>query len=259
MNNELYFIFKNDELLLNIKDKNILLPCKSEIEALGINLMNLDFMTTKDTKDFYFAETQSTMAESNQFKFYKFRGLIGSLDNPTFNLAAKAFHLLKWSSSFKYCNKCGASVKDKEDERAKICPKCGYISYPRISPAIITAVVKDNKLLLAHNANFVNGMYSVIAGFVEPGETFEDCVAREVFEEVGIQVKNIKYFGSQPWPFPDSLMIAFTCEYDSGQLQVDGVEIDDAGFYSIDEFPKVPLPGSIARRLIDWFIDSQRG
>jgi NAD+ diphosphatase len=256
MNNILYFIFNNDELLINIKDGNLLLPTNSDIAALDINLVNLDLLTTKDNKNFHYAEVYTPLPETAEFKFYKLRSLIGQMDTSSFNLAAKAFHLIKWNETYKYCSKCGTPVKDKEDERAKICPKCGFISFPRISPAIITAIVKDNKLLLAHNTNFINGMYSVIAGFVEPGEAFEDCVAREVFEEVGIQVKNIKYFGSQPWPFPDSLMVGFTCEYAGGELKVDGVEIDHAAFYSVGEFPKIPAGGSIARKLIDWFTHS---
>ncbi|QGU94535.1 NAD(+) diphosphatase [Clostridium bovifaecis] len=255
--NKLCFIFHNDELLIKEKDGNIVIPNAIDVQALGICLSNLDLLTIKDTTDFLFGELHISLTEIAEFKFYKLRVLITAIDNPTFNLAAKAFHLLKWDNTYKYCSKCGTLVEDKKDERAKICPKCGLISYPRISPAIITAVTKNDKLLLAHNANFPKGTYSVIAGFAEPGETFEDCVAREVFEEVGVHVKNIRYFGSQPWPFPDSLMVAFTCEYASGEIKVDGIEIDDASFYGAEDLPTLPLGGSIARRLIDWFIIRQ--
>lgn len=255
MNNKLYFVFNNDQLLAKIEDGHVLMPTDNDLKTLDITLDNLCFLTSKDNKDFLFGEVHTSLSETSNFKFYKLRLLISLMDNAFFNLAAKAFHLITWSSTYKYCSKCGTLVEDKEDEIAKICPKCGFITYPRISPAIITAVIKDNKLLLAHNTNFPKDMYSVIAGFIEPGETFEDCVRREVFEEIGINVKNIKYFGSQPWPFPDSLMVAFTCEYDSGAVKVDGIEIDDACFYSVEEFPNLPLGGSIARRLIDWFVN----
>lgn len=255
MNNKLYFVFNNDELLAEIKDGHVLMPNDSDLRTLDITLDNLCFLTLKDSKDFLFGEVHTALSNTGAFKFYKLRILISLMDNDFFNLAAKAFHLITWSNTYKYCSKCGTLLKDKEDEIAKICPRCGFITYPRISPAIITAVIKDNKLLLAHNTNFPRDMYSVIAGFVEPGETFEDCVRREVFEEIGINVRNIRYFGSQPWPFPDSLMVAFTCEYGSGELKVDGTEIDDASFYSVDELPNLPLGGSIARRLIDWFIN----
>lgn len=255
MNSKLCFVFNNDKLLVKMDNGRIVIPNDNDVSTLSIDLNNLNFLMTEDNKDFFYGEVHTSLPEACEFKFYKLRILINLLDNSLFNLAAKAFHLLKWNDTYKYCNKCGTLLKDKEDETAKICPNCGFITYPRISPAIITAVVKDDKLLLAHNTNFPKDMYSVLAGFVEPGETFEDCVRREVFEEVGINVKNIKYFGSQPWPFPDSLMIAFTCEYADGELKVDGVEIDDASFYGIDEFPNLPSGGSIARRLIDWFIN----
>jgi NAD+ diphosphatase len=178
------------------------------------------------------------------------------LDDEVFMLAGRAFQITNWDENHKYCGKCGALFDNKQDERAKICPKCGLVNYPRISPAIITAIVKENKILLAHGNHFKNKMYSVIAGFVEPGETFEDCVQREVMEEVGIRVKNIRYFGSQPWPFPNSLMVGFTAEYESGEIKVDEKEIGDAGWYSVDEFPETPGHGSIARKLIDWFIEN---
>ena len=117
---------------------------------------------------------------------------------------------------------------------------------------------KDGKILLAHNAQFKNGRYSVIAGFVEPGEPFEECVKREVHEEVGIRVKNIKYFGSQPWPFPNSLMVAFTAEYLDGEIAVDGIEIDDANWYSPSGIPNVPTRVSVAGKLIHWFLENYK-
>ena len=144
----------------------------------------------------------------------------------------------------------------KTDERAKICLKCGLINYPRISPAIIVAVVKKNQILLARSERFPTGFYSVLAGFVEPGETFEDCVKREVKEEVGLDVKNIRYFGSQPWPFPDSLMVGFTADYDGGKILIDKTEIKDAGWFTAHDLPQIPGKISIARRLIDWFVQN---
>lgn len=252
---KLYFIFNNDRLLVKINHDNIYLPTDNDIKSLSVDSKNLFFLTTKDDTDYFFGRIDLDLGITNEFKFYKLRVLISLMDNPTFNLAARAFHLLQWNDTYKYCSKCGTLIDAKKDDLTKTCHKCGFTSYPKISPAIITAVTKDDQLLLAHNTTFPKEFYSVLAGFVEPGETFEDCVAREVYEEVGIQVKNIKYFGSQPWPFPDSLMVAFTCEYAGGNLKVDGVEIDDAAFYKIEDFPKLPLPGSIARRLVNWFIN----
>jgi len=129
-------------------------------------------------------------------------------------------------------------------------------SYPRKSPAVIVSIVRDNKILLARSQKFSNvNMYSVLAGFVDPGESLEDCVRREIREEVRIEVKNIQYFGSQSWPFPDSLMVGFTAEYKSGEISIDNDEIDEAGWFSVSELPRIPRKISIARQLIDWFIE----
>jgi NAD+ diphosphatase len=127
-----------------------------------------------------------------------------------------------------------------------------------MSPAIIVAVVKDKKILLARASRFPYEMYSVLAGFVEPGESLEACVKREVREEVGIEVKNIRYFGNQPWPFPNSLMVAFTADYAAGEIRIDETEIVDAGWFSANNFPLIPSKISIARHLIDWFAEKNR-
>jgi NAD+ diphosphatase len=130
------------------------------------------------------------------------------------------------------------------------------VNYPRLSPAIIVAVLKNKQVLLARNKRFKLPFYSVLAGFVEPGETIEECVQREIREEVGITVKNIRYFGSQPWPFPNSLMIAFVADYADGEITIDGSEIIDAAWFSKDDLPQIPPTISIARQLIDWFVDT---
>ena len=173
-------------------------------------------------------------------------------------VASRAVHLAGWSRQNRYCGVCGGLTLKDNDERARRCPSCGNVIYPRISPAIIIAVVKDDKLLLAHNKGFRERWFSTIAGFMEPGESIEACAKREVYEETGIKIKNIRYFASQPWPFPDSLMIGLTAEYESGEVATDGVEIDEAGFFSVAGLPERPGNHSIAGRLIQWFIDGQK-
>ena len=185
--------------------------------------------------------------------FNKLRALSHQLSEDMFWIAGRAIQMVNFNHDHKFCGRCGSLTESLEGERAKKCFKCGHINYPRISPAIIVAVMRNEKLLLAHNTNSPKDMYSVVAGFVEAGETFEECVSREVLEETGITVKNIKYFGNQPWPFPNSLMIGFTADYASGEIQVDGKEIGHADWYISTGMPITPDRISIAKDLIDWF------
>ncbi|MBP7096542.1 MAG: NAD(+) diphosphatase [Spirochaetia bacterium] len=166
--------------------------------------------------------------------------------------AARALALANWRAATRFCGRCGSPNGDKADESARLCPACGALQYPRLSPAVLALVRKGDRILLARNARSpVAGMQSILAGFVEPGETFEDCVVREVREEVGIEVANARYAGSQPWPFPDSLMVGFECDWVSGELAPDGVEIVEAGWYGPDAHPLLPGPGSLSRRLVE--------
>ena len=189
------------------------------------------------------------------------RGLYGRLDDVAFSLAGRAVQLLAWDRTHHYCGQCGALTGNQPHERAKLCPQCGLTSYPRLSPAIIIAVTRQTpegkRLLLARNHRFPAGRYSVIAGYVEPGESLEECAQREVCEEVGIDIRDIRYFGSQPWPFPNSLMIGFTAEYDGGDITLEDSEIAEAGWFAADALPGLPPKMSIARRLIDAFVATQ--
>lgn len=166
----------------------------------------------------------------------------------------RARSLAFWRRDRRYCGVCGHELADLATECARKCSSCGTIYYPQVTPAVITAVTDaEGRLLLAHNAKFREGMYSLIAGFVEPGETMESAVRREIREEVGIEVTRIRYFGSQSWPFPNGLMIGFRAEYAGGTVTPDGVEITDAKFFTINDMPAIPSPGSISRTLIeDW-------
>ena len=150
----------------------------------------------------------------------------------------KAFHYMDWRRTHKFCGKCGGKCGFDESEWAMRCERCGELTYPIICPAIIVCVERDGKILMGHGVNFPPGRYSVLAGFVEPGENLEQCVEREVYEESKIRVKNIKYFGSQPWAFPRSLMLGFTAEWESGEIQADGKEVSDIGWFSPDALPE---------------------
>jgi len=166
-------------------------------------------------------------------------------------------HIAQWRRDSRFCGSCGTKNNDAADEIARRCPACGRMEFPRISPAVITVITNDmNEILLAHNKNFaIPGMYSLIAGFNEPGENLEATVAREILEEVNIEVQDIRYIKSQPWPFPNSLMIGFCARYVSGAVKPDGIEIEDAGWFSKDNLPKLPGIGSLSRYLIDRWLD----
>ena len=147
-------------------------------------------------------------------------------------------------------------MEEQSADRSKRCPACGLVSYPRISPAVIVAITRGDRLLLAANRRHAGAMYSVLAGFVEPGESLEECVHREIREEVGLEVTDVRYFGSQSWPFPNSLMVAFTAAHAAGEIAVDPEELVEARWFAPGELPPIPGCGTISRRLIDGFVES---
>lgn len=179
------------------------------------------------------------------------RNAILILGENAWHPAARAMAFLNWRASTRFCGRCGAPNEDKPDEVARRCTACGSLSFPRLSPAVLAVVRKGDRLLLARNAHSTLGFWSLIAGFVEPGEPLEECVRREVAEEVRIAVMVKGYLGSQPWPFPDQLMMGFSAEWKSGELEPDGVEIAEAGWFGPDDHPPVPNVGSLSRWLID--------
>jgi len=187
------------------------------------------------------------------------RALFSVLEDAHFALAGRAVQLLDWDRSHRYCGRCGTPTAAKAEERARACPACKLTVYPRISPAMMALVRRPGEILLGRGPHFPRGMYSALAGFVEPGETLEQCVAREVEEEVGVQLSRIRYFASQPWPFPNSLMIAFVCDWARGEIRPQAPEIEAANWYKVLHLPRLPSKISIARRLIDAVVEEMRG
>jgi NAD+ diphosphatase len=256
-NADLFFIFSNDKLLVKISGEGLMVPEGQDVEKLRMKITTRLYMGKMYGIHCYCLEVEELFVDNENMEWMDLRSAGLMLEEELFFAAGRAAQLLYWDKTNKFCSSCGSAVESRPDERAKVCPKCGFMSFPRISPAVIVAVTRGKEILLAHNFRFQNNMYSVIAGFVEPGETFEDCVKREVLEEVGVRVKNIKYFGSQPWPFPNSLMIAFTAEYEGGDIEVDGVEIEHAGWFNVDNLPNTPAKISVASKLIKWFIENK--
>jgi NAD+ diphosphatase len=179
------------------------------------------------------------------------RTLFSVLDDAHFSLAGRALQLVDWDRTHRFCGRCGTPTEPKAEERVRVCPSCKLAVYPRIAPAVMALIRRGRELLLGRSHHFPPGMYSALAGFVGPGETLEQCVEREVGEEVGISVSRIRYFASQPWPFPHSLMIAFVCDWQSGEISPQPEEIEAAHWFDVLQLPKLPSRISIARRLID--------
>lgn len=191
-------------------------------------------------------------------EFVNLRPLHGHVGEMLWSVAGRAVQIVDWARNHQYCGKCGARNTFSRMDRSLRCPECNLPAYPRLSPAVIVLVQRGNEILLGRSNRFPNAFYSVLAGFVEPGESLEETVSREIYEETGIHVKNITYFGSQPWPFPNSLMIGFVAEYAGGEIRLFDDEILDAGWFTVDTLPNIPGSISIARKLIDWWIDQQR-
>lgn len=186
--------------------------------------------------------------------FFGLRELFDLVDEESLGVAGRAVQVTEFLATRRFCGRCGATTALAEHELAMVCPICGQIEYPHLSPAIIVLVRDNDRCLLARSPRFPEGMYSVIAGFVEPGETIEHAVHREVQEEVGVSIRSVQYWGSQPWPFPNSLMIGFTAEYAGGQIAVDNREIEAAAWFDRDDLPQLPGPMSIAYALINDFL-----
>jgi NAD+ diphosphatase len=202
----------------------------------------------------YAVELPPAISAPEGYRFFGVRELYGILADDDLGLAAYAVRIIDFDRSTRFCGRCGHATRQLRTERAKLCTDCNKITYPRISPAIIVLVKKGEQVLLARSPRFPPELHSILAGFVESGENLEECVHREVREEVGIEITNIRYFGSEPWPFPDSLMIGFVADYSAGEITIDNNEIIFAGWFDRDNLPTLPSPMSISRTLINAWI-----
>jgi NAD+ diphosphatase len=172
-----------------------------------------------------------------------------------FRAVGTALQKVEWLRTHGFCSRCGHATERHPVHEAMVCPACGYLHFPRLAPAVIVLIERGREMLLARSPGFTPGVYSTIAGFVEPGESLEDTVHREIWEEVGVEVEDVRYFGSQPWPFPHSLMVGFTARWSGGEIRIDRKEIEDARWFTPGELPPgLPSRMSIARRLVDDFL-----
>lgn len=255
---DLWFVYNGGKLAVVQNGEKTEVPMMLKVQKHKERLKHIHYIGASRGRHCYAADIDDISGTEEDFTFGDLRTIMPNLEDDMFFAASRAIQIINWDKDHRYCGRCGVLMQQKSSERVKVCPECGLTNYPRISPAIIVAVTRGKELLLAHNRNFRSGLFSVIAGFVDAGETFEECVKREVLEEVGIKVKNIKYFKSQPWPFPNSLMVGFTAEYESGEIKPDGEEIVEAHWYTADKLPTIPSKITIAGKLIDWFINSDK-
>lgn len=247
-------VFRQDEVLLKdvstSKHSNATLPLLDSRDTLGLHpetwqrvwAQHADLLCTKVGKDFQ---------APTGYAFQKLRAVIQHSPAEQAGLLSRAAQVAEWARSHKHCGVCGTPMQQSDSELCFHCPACGFSAYPRISPAMMILIKRGTSILLARHSHYPTQRYSALAGFVEAGESLEQTIHREVMEEVGLKVTDIRYFGSQSWPFPHSLMVAYTAEYESGQLHLQADEIADAQWYGPnDPLPEIPGTDSIAGRLI---------
>lgn len=251
----IWFAFHDGRLLMFRDEYGAMIPQAQRFADLGIAHRQPHYLGRLEGQHCFTVMIEQDAHIPQGFYLQDLRKLAMEVDPHLFMLAGRARQIVEWDINHQYCSRCGAPTESHATDRAKTCPECGYTQYPRISPCIIVLVTRGYEVLLARAPHFPAGLYSTLAGFVEAGETLEMAIHREVFEETGIQVTNLRYLDSQPWPFPHSLMIGFHADYAGGDIRVDGVEIEHADWWAINSLPNVPPPGSIARFLIDQYIE----
>ena len=256
----LWFVFRSGHLLIEAGvDGVVNVPKASMASDLGVEPLRSHYLGTLGNIHSYAADVGASGDSLPQgLEWAPLRRLHGAINSETYALAGRALQLMEWERTHQYCGVCGTQTIRRASERARECPSCKTVTYPKVTPVIMALVKRGRKILLARSPHFAPGMVSVLAGFVEPGETLEQCVRREVFEEVGLDVSNIRYIASQPWPFPHSLMVGFFADANQGEIRIDPTEIAEAAWYDIEQLPTLPAKLSLARVLIEAAIREDR-
>ncbi|MEX1236678.1 MAG: NAD(+) diphosphatase [Pseudomonadales bacterium] len=250
VDNAWYFVFAGSEILQRFDATGLWTPLtEADHDYLGGIAHVSHYMGTLGGKHCFAVESREQLNEVAGL-----RSLFGKTDHLMFGLASRAVQIVDWFRTHQYCGRCGKLNRRHDGDRAMVCDDCGIHAYPRLSPSIIVLIHKGNQVLLARNHRFPEGMYSTLAGFVEPGESVEETLVREVKEEVGVIVTNLEYQGSQSWPFPNSLMLGFLAEYQSGELVLQEDEIADAAWFDCTDLPGIPGKVAISRWLIDSYL-----
>ena len=242
----LWFAFVGEEMLVTAAG---MVPTAGELSADPVRTVALGRL------DGRLCVGAELAAVPDGLQAHGLRPLWSVLGDPHWTVAGRARQLLAWDADHRHCGRCGAPTEPAAGERARTCPACGHAAYPRLAPAIIVLVERaDGAALLCHGVRFPRVSYSCLAGFVEPGESLEEAVHREVYEEAAITLSDVRYVSSQQWPFPGSLMVGFEARYADGTLALDPSEIVDGGWFHRDALPPLPPYPSIARGLVDAWI-----
>ena len=254
--NGLWFVFHRTNLLVYTAQPAPMLPMPADVlgGALALDRDGARFVGMLGDTPCWAARTSNGQAPADH-AFENMRALFNRLPDDLLAIGGRAVQMLEFDRSHAYCGACATATAIFEGGRSRKCPNCGETYYPKVSPAMMVLIKRDapsgRELLLARSARFPRGMFSALAGFVEPSESIEECIHREAFEEVGVKVTNLRYFSSQGWPFPNSLMIAYVADYVSGEIVPQEGEIEEAAWFTLDALPQLPHRLSIARRLID--------
>jgi len=249
-----WFIFRGDELVLPDRRGPMVIPQAMDFPFPDLAPQHLHCLGQLGGRDVMAAGLPPDAALPGGWLTLGLRPLFGQVSDVLFWAAARAFQIIDWERTHRFCGRCGTATRPLANERAMACPACGLHCFPRVAPAIIVRIDRGDEILLCHAHRLPEGMHSLVAGFVEPAETLEQAAIREIREEVGLEVANLRYFDSQPWPFPHSLMVGFIADYAGGDIRCEPTEIGGAGWFRHDRMPNIPGPISIARKLIDDYL-----
>lgn len=251
VNNVYWFIFFNDQLLLQRKGETYTIPYSINPPVTVKNVLEVNLLEDMPACT---ASVDTPLEETAEYLPMGLRASYDYLDPVLHKIAGKAYELIYWDQHSRFCPSCGTKTV-MQTTISKQCPNCKYEIYPVVSPAILVLIRKGDAILLVHARNFRGSFYGLVAGFLETGETLEECVRREVMEETGLEINNITYFGNQPWPYPSNLMVGFIADYVSGTIRLQDEELSEGAFFTKDNLPELPRKLSLARKMIDWWLE----
>lgn len=251
VNNVYWFIFFNDQLLLQKKGETYTIPYSINPPVPVKNVLEVSLLEDMPACT---ASVDTPLEETAEYLPMGLRASYDYLDPILHKIAGKAYELIYWDQHSRFCPSCGTKTV-MQTTISKQCPNCKYEIYPVVSPAILVLIRKGDAILLVHARNFRGSFYGLVAGFLETGETLEECVRREVMEETGLEINNITYFGNQPWPYPSNLMVGFIADYVSGTIRLQDEELSEGAFFTKDNLPELPRKLSLARKMIDWWLE----